>query len=74
MSRLHEAQARLELAVARLERAVEVSGRQATEGAELVRALATAQAEGKALREVGGTLSNRLDRVIGRLQAVLDAG
>lgn len=74
MSRLHEAQARLELAVARLERAAEARGRQAAQSAELVRSLAAAQAEGKALREVSATLSNRLESVIGRLKAALEIG
>lgn len=72
MSRLDDARQRLEKAVARLERAVQVSRAHSVEREELSRALEEARAEGKALREVSSTLSNRLDTVIGRLKAVIE--
>jgi hypothetical protein len=74
MSRLHEAQAHLEKAVARLERAVELSARQRAERGELARALNAARAEGKSLREAGASLSSRLDSAIGRLKSAIEAG
>jgi ribosomal protein S4 len=72
MSRLDEARQRLQAAVVRLERAVELSRRQSSERAELARSLEEARAEGKALREVSATLSSRLDSVIGRLKSVIE--
>jgi len=74
MSRLHEARTRLENAVSRLERAVELSTRQRAERADLARALNAARAEGKSLREAGASLSSRLDSAIGRLKSAIEAG
>ena len=69
MSRLEAARQRLERAVARLERAAEACR---TRAAERATALEAAHAEGKALREVGHTVSSRLDSVIGRLKSSLE--
>jgi hypothetical protein len=74
MSRLHDAQVRLEKAVARLERAAEPSARNRVPRAELARALDAARAEGKALREAGSSLASSLDRIIGRLKSAIEAG
>ena len=73
MSRLEAARQRLERAVARLERAAEACRAHAAQRAELATALEAARAEGKALREVGLTVSSRLDSVIGRLKTALEA-
>jgi hypothetical protein len=73
MSRLDQARRRLELAVARLERAAQRSQTRLAERAELSAALEKARAEGKDLRELGTALSTRLDSVIGRLKAAIEA-
>jgi len=73
MSRLSAARARLEAAVMRLERAAEGCRSRVAERGELARALDAARAEGRALREVSDTLSLRLDGVIGRLKAAIEA-
>ncbi len=73
MSRLATARQRVEIAVARLERAAQASHARAAERTELARALEQARAEGSALREVSDTLASRLDGVIGRLKLALEA-
>jgi len=73
MSRLDQARRRLELAVARLERAAQGSHARLAERAELAAALERARAEGKDLRELGTSLSTRLDSAIGRLKAAIEA-
>jgi chromosome segregation ATPase len=73
MSRLDQARRRLEVAVARLERAAQRSHARLAERAELAAALERARAEGKDLRELGTSLSTRLDSAIGRLKAAIEA-
>ena len=73
MSRLDEAQRRLEQAISRLERAAQTSHARLAERTALARALEAARAESKELRDVSAALSTRLESVIGRLKSIIEA-
>jgi hypothetical protein len=72
MSRLDEAQRRLEQAMGRLERAAQSSRARLSERNTLARSLEAARAESRSLREVSSALSTRLDSVIGRLRSIIE--
>ncbi|HLI13572.1 MAG TPA: DUF4164 family protein [Alphaproteobacteria bacterium] len=73
MARLEAARQRLEKAIVRLELAAQASHARSAERARLAEALEAARSESRALREVGSTVSGRLDAVIGQLKHVLEA-
>ncbi|MFI4988616.1 MAG: hypothetical protein ACHQF3_14370 [Alphaproteobacteria bacterium] len=73
MSRLEQARRRLELAVSRLERTAQRSHARLAERAELAKALEAAHAEDKERHAIGDAVSARLDSVIGRLKAAIEA-
>jgi hypothetical protein len=73
MSRLDQAKERLEQAVGRLDRALERIDKRGQERQALARSLEEARAEGKMLKEASAMVTTRLDSVIGRLKAALDA-
>lgn len=79
MSKLNEANERLDAALARLEAAVTSRGRESGEAAAAAAAdnqrlqdeLNQLRADFVALQETSGTVSNRLDDAIGRLRNML---
>jgi hypothetical protein len=74
MTDLATAQTRLETAIARLEAAVETRGGAVTAGqAKLTEALTAARAEYGQLATTTGQVSDRLDAVIRRLNALLES-
>lgn len=79
MSKLNEANDRLDVAIARLEKAVEARRMHAPEAGDASRETEELQgefdrlrADFATLRETSGTVSSRLDVAIGRLRNMID--
>lgn len=75
MSGLEEASQRLQRALDHLERAVESQSRRGggEDAASLRTAMLSVKQENQALRDVAGSVSDRLDGVISRLRQVMQA-
>ena len=73
MTRLEEATQRLQAALDRLEQAAARRSADTPDTVDLQAEIATLRRENAGLRELGGSVSGRLDAAINRLQLVLEA-
>lgn len=73
MTRLEEATRKLQAALDRLEQAAARRPAEAPDIADLQAEIATLRRENAELRELGGSVSGRLDAAINRLKLVLEA-